>query len=253
MISIAKELPPRFIKAIVLLTALMGATTSIAATLPTDKFDGKVSVVTEHWPPYNFLDEDDNLRGSATEKLRYILDNADLDYTIEVMPWVRAYALAKNQPNTLIYSIYRTEERENLFHWFCPLAKSVPQYIFKLRNRHDIALSNIKELKDLRIGVNRDAYAHQLLIKHGLKEHEHFSTTTDVSHFLPLLLKGRVDLIVDTKSGLQQKLDKLSLPYDTVETVLTLVDDMVCVAANRQSDPQLLEALSKQFESNAAN
>jgi polar amino acid transport system substrate-binding protein len=45
------------------------------------------------------------------------MEASGLDYKIELLPWVRAYNMALNRDNVLIYTITRTTERENLFHW----------------------------------------------------------------------------------------------------------------------------------------
>ena len=64
-----------------------------------------ITIVTEHLPPYNYL-EDGEARGMSTEVVQAALDAAGHTYEIRFMPWARAYQIALTKPNTL-----RTEER----------------------------------------------------------------------------------------------------------------------------------------------
>ena len=74
-----------------------------------------LNVVTENWPPYNYQSPSGEIHGIATDNVREILALTDLSYQIRVNPWARSLHLAKTKPNTLIYSIYRSAEREPYF------------------------------------------------------------------------------------------------------------------------------------------
>jgi hypothetical protein len=44
-----------------------------------------------------------------------LLSEAHLDFEIELVPWKRAYKNALDRPNTLIYTIAKTESRKDQF------------------------------------------------------------------------------------------------------------------------------------------
>lgn len=83
-----------------------------------------IEVYTEEYPPYNYQDENDQVVGLATEKVRQVLDAAGFNYTIKVVPWRRAMHYATSKDNALIYTITRTPKRERKFDWLVPLADS---------------------------------------------------------------------------------------------------------------------------------
>ncbi|MFC6476827.1 hypothetical protein ACFQDN_09900 [Pseudomonas asuensis] len=67
--------------------------------------------------------------GAATEVVELTLNRAgQTDYKINLYPWARAYDIATNQPNVLIYLVARTPEREALFKWVGRVAAA--QYYF---------------------------------------------------------------------------------------------------------------------------
>ncbi|UUZ56500.1 hypothetical protein LP419_15750 [Massilia sp. H-1] len=63
---------------------------------------------------------DGQLTGFATDKVRVIMERAEIDYEIEVLPWKRAFMLAQTQANACIYSTTRIPERETQFKWVGP-------------------------------------------------------------------------------------------------------------------------------------
>ena len=76
----------------------------------------KIRVLTEDTFPIQYL-ENGKILGPSTELVRSVLNEANIPYSIEILPWARAYNVALTQPNTMIYSLARTEQREDLFQW----------------------------------------------------------------------------------------------------------------------------------------
>ncbi|WP_417465788.1 substrate-binding periplasmic protein [Kordiimonas sp.] len=83
-----------------------------------------VIVYTEEFPPYNFTNSEGGVDGVATANVRQILDASDITYEMKVVPWPRAMARALQDENSLIYTIARTPEREELFDWLVPIGQS---------------------------------------------------------------------------------------------------------------------------------
>ncbi len=81
-------------------------------------------IYTENYPPYNYLNEKDEVVGLATEKVRQVMEETDLEYDIRLVPWTRAEHYVTTQNNALIYSMTRTPKREDRFEWLVPLARS---------------------------------------------------------------------------------------------------------------------------------
>ena len=77
----------------------------------------KLKVVTEIIAPFQLQNDNGELTGFSVEIIQALFDEIDLQPNIIVMPWARAYDVAKNEPNVLIFSIARTPHREPMFHW----------------------------------------------------------------------------------------------------------------------------------------
>ena len=127
-----------------------------------------ITVVTEEYPPYNFLDSNNRISGMATEVVEEVLKRARLDYKMAMYPWARAYQLAQDAPNVLIYSIGRSEQRESLFKWVDVIAP-YDVYLYRLKSRTDIKATRLADVRHFKIGAVRDDVRAQYLEKEGLK------------------------------------------------------------------------------------
>ncbi|MCE2572904.1 substrate-binding periplasmic protein [Motilimonas eburnea] len=149
-----------------------------------------LAVVTEEYAPYNYTQQDE-IKGLASQIVEASLQRAGFDYHIKVLPWSRAYHLAKSNPNTLIYSISRTHQREPYFHWIGPIA-SIQSHFFSLKSRQDIAPFNqLKDARQYQVGSIRDDYIEQFLLLHGFTK---LQRNNNHEANLDKLLRGRIDL-----------------------------------------------------------
>ncbi len=69
--------------------------------------EAPLRIVTEELPPYN-MTQNGRMTGMSTEVVQAVLKEVGMDAPIHSMPWARAYELALNESNVLIYSIVRT-------------------------------------------------------------------------------------------------------------------------------------------------
>ncbi|MCX7218505.1 MAG: transporter substrate-binding domain-containing protein, partial [Burkholderiales bacterium] len=145
------------------------ALVGIAAWLLTcSAFAQKLTVVTEEYPPYNFLSSDNKISGMATEVVEEVLLRAKVDYQLGIYPWARAYKMAQEAPYVLIYAIGRNEKREALFKWMDVIAP-YDVYLYRLKSRSDIHVNDLADLKNFEVGAVRDDVRAQYLEKLGAK------------------------------------------------------------------------------------
>lgn len=124
-----------------------------------------ITVVTEEYPPYNFQDTARNkISGMGTEVVEEILKRTKLDYKLGIYPWARAYQMAQDAPNVLIYSIGRNEKRETLFKWADVIAP-YDVYLYRLKSRPEVKVSTVDDIKHYKIGAVRDDVRAQYLEK----------------------------------------------------------------------------------------
>ncbi len=197
-----------------------------------------IRVVTEDWSPYNYT-EDGEIKGMATEVVRAVLDRAGLDYTIETLPWARAYKLAQTEPDVLIYSILKLPNRAPLFKWIQLRGLSIDMYLFRPKYRNDINLGCLEEAKAYKVGVTRETSTHHFLLAKGFKAGvnlfpvncEQFNALKSQPH------TKRIDLTTGNSISLARELKVAGLPPDYwVRQVLLFKKDLYMAFSLSTSD-----------------
>lgn len=166
-----------------------------------------LKVVTSDFPPYQII-KDEKVEGLATEVVKRIIDNAGLKAEFRSYPWPRAYKIAQNEPNVLIYSIVRIKEREKLFKWIGSIA-TFDVCFWKLSDRSDIKIKKLEDAKKYLVGgVNSDIKA-AYLIRNGFEVGKNLTLVNSDELNLKMLVAKRIDLLPADESSFLYRL-KLS-------------------------------------------
>lgn len=202
-------------------------------------------VVTELSPPHQTIIEG-KVDGLSTQIVDATLKQAGLKSRIEVYPWARAFYIASSTPNVLIYNMARTPEREKEFHWIGPVAK----YRFglvRLSDRTDLSPNHIKDLGSAVIAVQRGDFSGQWLKEQGMKEGKELHLSADILESWRLLLKGKVDYVIDDQAALPSMEQQLALPAGITTFVLAIpqLEQQTYLAASKNSDAELVKKLQQ--------
>jgi polar amino acid transport system substrate-binding protein len=169
-----------------LLTAILIAlTTPAAAVLAQDT----ITFTTEDYPPYNFV-ENGVYKGVGYDQIMLIMKDTGIKYTVELMPWARAYALAQSDSTTCVFTAAHTPERDTLFKWVEPLG--VDRNIMTAKAGSGVHVANLEQARRYRIGTQRDDYTEAFLQKNGF---EKIDLASNLDLTLKKLESGRIDLI----------------------------------------------------------
>ncbi|MEP7329534.1 MAG: transporter substrate-binding domain-containing protein [Betaproteobacteria bacterium] len=108
-----------------------------------------LTLLTEENPPFNYS-ENGKLTGLVTELVVETMKRANVSYTMEVLPWTRAYMRAQAEKDTCLFAMARLDNREKLFAWVGPFASN----LWGVYGRGDFAGSVrlLVDLKPYRIG-----------------------------------------------------------------------------------------------------
>ena len=204
--------------------------------------------------PVSYLDTTENeITGFATEYLRDILDKAGIAYSIELLPWSRAYNIALKEPNTLLYGIARTDDREQHFIWFEELFTS-HFALYGLSSNSQLRALDMLSIKKRPIGVIRNHIIQTTLRKHGFVNIIEADTN---EHLVNLLINNRVDYISISTSGaeLMHIKTKFGLNQDLILPLVELpfLKYSIYYALNPSSDPDILSSLTLALESLKSN
>lgn len=182
-----------------------------------------VQLVTEDLPPFNY-EEDGKVRGAAVEAVRAILEELGLDLPIQSYPWVRAYEMALDEPNVALFSIARTPEREDSFHWIGILAPA-NAYLFALESREDIQVDSLEDAREYEIGVFRRGAPQSYLEQHGFTVDEELVSVYGHERLYDLLRYERIDLWAVTLESVPHILaDMRKKPRASLRPVFKLSD-----------------------------
>jgi len=173
-------------------------------SLPTKAIE--LNIVTENIPPFQQLDQNNQVTGFATEIIRAALDKTPYHYSITIYPWSRSYNMAQKKENTCIYSIARTKEREHLFQWVGEIAQR-NMFFVGLKSNLKIQINSLADAKNYITAVVRDDVAHQLLIKNEFIEFKNYYVVDNPNSLFKLLNSRKsINLILT---------DDLSIDYRT--------------------------------------
>ena len=125
----------------------------------------ELTILTENLPPLNYV-EDGTLVGPAVEIVQEIQRRVGSNEKVQVYPWARAYKMALEEENIILFGMARTEEREDQFYWIGPIAGK--RDILAARKDSGIRINNLEDaIKVSHIGTLRDDAKERFLKKHG--------------------------------------------------------------------------------------
>ena len=206
---------------------------------------GDIKIVTEDFPPYNY-EENGEITGLSTKVVRAVLKELGMNPEIRVYPWARAYKMASEQENVLIYSILRTAEREKLFRWVGKIAVS-EMYFFRLRERNDIKISSLGDAKKYTVGVTRETAPHQYLSERGFDLREVVSRD-DLN--IRKLVGRRIDLMPYYEAPFLHKVRNLGYDPGNFEKAYFISDasEELYMAFSNSTSDKIVEKFAKALE-----
>lgn len=130
------------VSGLAILTMLMGTAAALAAP--------PLVITAEHSPPAS-MKVGDQVVGREGEKIREMLARSGYAYTIDVLPWKRAFTMAQRDPYTCVYSTSRTPEREKQFKWVGPTDEAEWVLMGRAGRKYDV--HSLDDARKLRIGT----------------------------------------------------------------------------------------------------
>jgi len=124
----------------------------------------RLVITTETSAPFSMRDGN-RVNGIATDTVRGILERTGIAYTIDLLPWKRAYTSALERSDGCVYMAARTPERERRFKWVGPLGEA--EWVLMARVGRGLVLRNLEDARRYRIGTYNGDVRDQYLREHG--------------------------------------------------------------------------------------
>lgn len=204
----------------------------------------KLEFITEAYPPYNFQMAG-NLRGIAVDLL--VAASAKTGSSVKrsdisLQPWARGYRSALNQSNICLFSTTRTDERESLFKWAGPIAKT--RIVVMTRKESNININSASDLTKLKLGAIRDDVGQQLLIANGVAEGQ-IELSAKAEAMIEKLKYRRIDGIAYEENVARWFIRKNDLSNDDFEVSHVLKEGELYYAFSKDTDDAFVETLQK--------
>jgi len=199
-----------------------------------------IIVVTEDFPPYNYL-SNGQAEGISSEIVTAALKESGITTkSWDFYPWPRSYAIALAKKNVLIYSIARVPERETLFQWVGTIAPYKTS--FYMSSNQSFVVNSMTDAKKFTVGVSRDDAIKIYLEEHGFDK-LHVSRL-DVLN-IRMLLSGKFQLIAYDEASFQYRLEQTGLDPNAFERIYRIAEltDELYMAFSKQTNKATVEKL----------
>jgi polar amino acid transport system substrate-binding protein len=235
---------------LVLLSALaMSLAQNISSAAPLN--DQPLHVVTGERPPYGFTTASGEVAGINAEIVRKVLGLSALQGSIQIYPWARAIRMAHTQPNTLIFSLSRSRERENQFIWIGKLPQQ-PSQFYRATGRLSIHPASLDDIRaHYSVCVIHKDIAEDDLMRKGFIMGKNYLATASFEDCMKLVQNGSVPLLISSPLDISWALKKHREIHSTFEPVLPLEqskDEPAYLAASLGTDPKIIKRLRSAFQ-----
>jgi polar amino acid transport system substrate-binding protein len=213
--------------------------------------DQSLVIYTEEFPPYNYS-KNGKITGINIRIVQAACKEVGIECKFEMLPWNRAMRMARNGPNTGLVSTARTPEREKWFSWVGPFIKS-QNCIFKLASRTDIDIPNAESANKYVLGGGTDATTayKQTLDQLGFVEGKNLKLYSGKGSNMRPFAAGRVDLIIDSATGIKVRLAVANLTLEDIVPVAAIDTSYLGgnhLALHPEVDDMLVQKLQTSIE-----
>ena len=207
----------------------------------------RVVLLTENFPPFNMAVDDknfardDGIDGISAEIVRAMFKRANIEYSLTLrFPWDRLYRLTLDKPNYGLFSTTYTPERQPLFKWVGPLAKT--GWVLLSAPGNNISVASLEEAGKYQIGAYKNDAVSQHLESVGLKPTNALRDQENIKK----LLSGKIDLWATT-DPVGRYLAKQE-GVTGLNTVLRFNDAELYLAMNKDTPDEVIERLQKALD-----
>ncbi|MBF0205302.1 MAG: transporter substrate-binding domain-containing protein [Oligoflexia bacterium] len=208
----------------------------------------KLNIYCEDDRPMQFVGADGILTGMSVEIVQEIKKRVGNSDPIKMVPWARGLNEVTNTPNTVLFSMARTAERNQLFQWVGPIAETA--FALYAKANSTIKITELDDAKKIRsIGVYRDDIRDQFLTKAGFTNLER--TDDNVSNFKKLMA-GRFDMYASSSNDIKGNAESAGYKLSDVRLVYIFLRSQVYMAMSKGTNVAIVaqwnDALKKMKE-----
>lgn len=197
-------------------------------------------VVTEEWAPYNYV-ENDQLTGMTTDIVRAIMALTGDHFDVVMLPSLRSRYTLDTHPKTIMFSLFRTPEREPLYKWVGPIVEE-SIYPYQLADAERQVNSRDELLSAPQVTTRQAGLIPELLKAQGFNNLDR--SASDNRQLYRMLMAGRTPIIIgDTAAGVAYYSRQLDIPAGTLRRIpVELYRSSLYIAFSLDSDDRVVAA-----------
>jgi polar amino acid transport system substrate-binding protein len=164
---------------------------------------------------------------------------------IQVVPFTRGLKYLDNDPNTLLFSMARTKERNALYQWVGPVAEAV--YGFYAKADSPIVINSLEDAKKVEsIGVYRNDIRDRFLTEQGFTNLDRAD-----NNFLNLrkLMAGRDVVMASSSFGIKVEAKRAGYNVNDVKFLYAFLHSQIYIAVSKNTDPKIVGDWNAALES----
>jgi polar amino acid transport system substrate-binding protein len=203
----------------------------------------ELTILTENLPPLNYI-ENGVLVGPSVETVKEIQRRVGSNEPIQVYPWARAYKMALEEENVVLFGTTHTKVRDTIFKWIGPLATK--RDILVAMKDSGLKINSLEDAKKVkRIGTLRDDTRERLLKRQGFTNLEPVSDEQLNAQKLAL---GRIDIWAYKIPGLRTVCDLAGVDHNELKEVYHLREISVSIAFSKKTSDSIVEKWRNAFK-----
>lgn len=215
---------------------------SLVIALPLDanaKHSPEITLACSDWP-YMFIKNND-VSGVSYEIAQAIAERTNITFSYEQFPWARLYYYGKTRDNFVIGCLERVYWRENEFYWIGLVNPGANVYFYRLATS-PVQISVLHDLRNYRIGVQRNSYYEQFLRDNSFTD-ENIVPVTSQYQSLLMLKAGRIDFVLMADTIVAGLVSQFNFPAHQLEKAMIAYHLDTYLALSKKSSPELYQQL----------
>ncbi len=201
------------------------------------------TIMTEDYAPFNYKDKG-KLTGLSSEVMFEISKRVGHPSKIKILPWSEAYQTIQKKDGHILFSMTRTEQREDLFKWVGPIAPN--KWVFYAKKGSGLNIKNLDDARKVaKIGTYKDDAAEIFLKKEGFKN---LNSVVNDDENAAKLIAGEIDLWIVSELQGVYKTKKSGMDSASLEKVLDVKDTQLYIAFSKNTSESEIAKWQKALE-----
>lgn len=204
-----------------------------------------LTIYCEDEPPNQFVGPDGGITGMTVDistEIKRRIGNQD---PIQMVPWARGYDAALKLPNTVLFTVSRSAERNSLFNWVGPVHELCFSFYAKADSR--IQIRSLEDAQKLnRVGVYINDIRDTVLTQAGFKNLDR--ANNNLQNFRKLMA-GRIDVYASAPEAIEAEARKAGFKASAVKRLYTFMRAQDYIVLSKGTPEPIVKAWTDAFAS----